>query len=197
MARPRYSASIACAASSTTGCPSESRRSRSLGWPARSTGRIAFVREVTAFSTWAGSILRSSSRTSTNTGHAPAWTTTFAVAGQVIGEVITSSPGAMPSATSARCIAAVPDESAIACRAPVSSASRRSSSAARGPLVSHPLVSVSVTAAISSGPIAGGWKERKVLRLAVRVVTLPGAWRAKSKQAQDVRSPRIGQYAGD
>jgi hypothetical protein len=30
--------------------------------------------------------------------------------------------------------------------------------------VSQPLWRVSVTAAISSGPIAGGWKERKVLR---------------------------------
>ena len=41
---------------------------------------------------------------------------------------------------------------------------RSSSSAARGPLVSHPLRRVSVTASISSCPMAGGWKERKVLR---------------------------------
>ena len=42
---------------------------------------------------------------------------TFAVAGHVIGVVITSSPGPTPSATSARCIAAVPDETASACSA--------------------------------------------------------------------------------
>ena len=46
----------------------------------------------------------------------------------------------------------------------MTSAKRCSSSSARGPLVSQPL-RVSVTAAISSSPMAGGWKERKVLRL--------------------------------
>src|SRR5712691_1253438 len=39
---------------------------------------------------------------------------------------------------------------------------RRSSSAARGPVVSQPERSVSVTAAISSSPIAGGWKPSSV-----------------------------------
>src|SRR5450432_4001335 len=43
---------------------------------------------------------------------------------------------------------------------------RASSSAARGPVVSQPERSVSVTASISSSPIAGGWKDRKVSRLA-------------------------------
>ena len=38
-------------------------------------------------------MFRSPSRTSAKTGVAPAWTITFAVAGQVIGVVITSSPG--------------------------------------------------------------------------------------------------------
>src|SRR5712691_4880479 len=41
---------------------------------------------------------------------------------------------------------------------------RRSSSAARGPVVSQPERSVSVTAAISSSPIAGGWKPSIVAR---------------------------------
>jgi hypothetical protein len=59
-------------------------------------------------------------------------------------------------------MAAVPEASATPCLAPASSAIRSSSWAARGPLVSQPLSRVSVTAAISSGPIAGGWKERKV-----------------------------------
>ena len=45
------------------------------------------------------------------------WTITFAVAGQVIGVVITSSPGPIPSATSARCIAAVPEATASTCSA--------------------------------------------------------------------------------
>ena len=54
-------------------------------------------------------MFRSPSRTSAKTGVAPAWTITFAVAGHVIGVVITSSPGPTPSASSARCSAAVPD----------------------------------------------------------------------------------------
>ena len=60
-------------------------------------------------------MLSVSSRTSANTGVAPQWTITFAVAGQVIDVVITSSPGPMPSATSERCRAAVHDETASTC----------------------------------------------------------------------------------
>ena len=92
--------------------------SRSAGWPYRWTGMIAFVRGVTSSATRSGSMFRSESRTSAKTGVAPVWTITFAVAGHVIGVVITSSPGPTPSATSARCIAAVPDETASACFAP-------------------------------------------------------------------------------
>ena len=119
---------------------------------------IAFVRSVTRAAACAGSRLRSASRTSANTGVAPAWTITLPVAGHVIGLVITSSPGPMPSASSERCSAAVPDETARTCRASRYSAIRRSSSSARGPVVSQPERSVSATAAISSSPIAGGWK---------------------------------------
>src|SRR5688572_24956340 len=110
-------------------------------------------------------MLRSSSRTSTKTGVAPAWTITLAVAGQVIGVVITSSPGPTPSASTERCNAAVPDERAIACFAPTYSAKRSPSSAALGPVVSQPERRVSATASISSSPIAGGWKESMVFRL--------------------------------
>src|SRR5438094_1720209 len=112
-------------------------------------------------------MLRPSSRTSTKTGAAPACTMTFAVAGQVIGLVTTSSPGPTPSATSARCSAAVPDARASTCSASRYAAMRRSSSADRGPVVSQPDRSVSATAAISSSPIAGGWKPSMVLRRVV------------------------------
>ena len=54
---------------------------------------IAFVRGVIAASMSVGSMFRSSAFTSTKTGVAPQWTTTFAVAGHVMGVVITSSPG--------------------------------------------------------------------------------------------------------
>src|SRR5439155_22830428 len=108
-----------------------------------------------------------SSRTSAKTGVAPQWTITFAVAGQVIELVTTSSPGPTPSATSERCRAAVPDETASTCLTSRNSRMRASSSAVRGPVVSQPERSVSDTAAISSSVIAGGWNERNVLRRTV------------------------------
>src|SRR3954466_13397862 len=126
---------------------------------------IAFVRGVTLSATDAGSMFSVSSWMSAKTGVAPVWTITFAVAGQVTEVVITSSPGPIPSATSARCMAAVPDATASACSAPAYSAKRRSSSAARGPVVSQPERMASVTAAPSSSPTAGGWKPRNVSRL--------------------------------
>src|SRR4051794_13782311 len=110
-------------------------------------------------------MLRSSSRTSTKTGIAPVCTITFAVAGHVIGVVTTSSPGPTPSATSDRWRAAVPDASARTCSASRNSFMRCSRRAALGPLVSQPERRVSVTAAISSSPIAGGWKPSIVLLL--------------------------------
>ena len=78
--------------------------------------------------------------------------------------MITSSPAPIPSATSARCIAAVPDATASTCFASRYSAIRSSSSAARGPVVSQPERSASATASISSSPIEGGWKPSWVSR---------------------------------
>src|SRR5262245_43226748 len=131
--------------------------SSSAGWPARSTGTIAFVFSVTSWATCSASMFRSESRTSAKTGVAPAWTMTFAVAGQVMGVVITSSPGPTPTASSARWSAAVPEATASTCSAWTYSAKHRSSSVARGPVVSQPERRVSATASISSSPIAGGW----------------------------------------
>src|SRR6185312_5702183 len=65
----------------------------------------------------------------------------------------------------ARCMAAVPDETASACLAPTYAANRSSSSAARGPVVSQPERIASAAAATSSSPTAGGWKPRRVSRL--------------------------------
>src|SRR5215218_7187442 len=137
----------------------------SHGWPAKCTGISAFVLSVTSSATWAGSMFRSDSRTSAKTGVAPAWTMTFAVAGHVIVLVITSSPGPTPRASSERWSAAVPEATASTCSAPTYSANRCSSSAVLGPVVSQPERSVSETAAISSSPIAGGWKPSMVVRL--------------------------------
>ena len=106
-----------------------------------------------------------SSRTSAKIGVAPQWTITFALAGQVIELVITSSPGPTPSATSERWSAAVHDETASTWLASRYSRIRASSSAVRGPVVSHPERRVAATASISASEIAGGWNERKDDRL--------------------------------
>src|SRR5256885_1075402 len=121
-------------------------------------------------------MLRSPSSTSTKTGVAPLCRITFTVAGQVIVVVTTSSPGPTPSATSARWRAAVPDASASTCSASRYSLIRRSSSAARGPVVSQPERSVSATAAISSSPTAGGWKPSIVSRRAETSCIAPAAY---------------------
>ena len=118
---------------------------------------IAFVRSVTAAATSAGSMFRSPSRTSTKTGVAPEWTITFAVAGQVIGVVITSSP-----ARSER------DQREVH----RGRAGRDCEDVLRLQVLGHPLLEQrrtrpgrqpagaerSATASISSSPIAGGWK---------------------------------------
>ncbi len=131
-------------------------------------------------------MFRSSAFTSTKTGVAPQWTTTFAVAGHVIGVVITSSPGPMSAARRARWSAAVPDASVTACLAPTYSAKRRSSSPARGPVAIQPVWSVSTTASISSGPIAGGWKPSSVSR---RVLVPVGSIGTKRIDAAHVDAP--------
>jgi hypothetical protein len=90
--------------------------------------------------------------------------TTFAVAAKVIGVVTTSSPGPIPSATSAACSPAVHEFSASAAGAPVKQRNSRSNSSVRGPAESHPERSVSVTAAISSSPMLGREKGRNPAR---------------------------------
>ena len=77
----------------------------------------------------------------------------MAVAANVIGVVIASSPGPSPAATAAPCSAAVPELNATAWRAPVASASSASKAGTRGPVVSQSDRSASATAATSSSEI--------------------------------------------
>src|SRR5690606_20220967 len=84
------------------------------------------------------------------TGVAPAWMMAFAVAQNVSGVVMTSSPAPMPAASSDRCSAAVHEFSAIACGAPIHAANAASNAATRGPVVSQPDSSVATTSAISA-----------------------------------------------
>ena len=66
----------------------------------------------------AGSRLQVVGSTSANTGVAPVWMIALAVAQNVSGVVITSSPAPMPAASNDRCSAAVHELSPNACGAP-------------------------------------------------------------------------------
>jgi hypothetical protein len=126
----------------------------SHGSPAICTGMIAFVRPVIRLAISSGSMLPSHP-ISASTGVAPTCKIVCTVAQNVIGVVMTSSPGPMPSAASATCNPAVAELTATACGPPVYSWKSRSKRAVRGPVVSHPDLSVSTTSLISSSPIEG------------------------------------------
>src|SRR5262245_21435837 len=85
----------------------------------------------------------------------------------VRGVVITSSPGPMPSATSARWRPEVAEFTANAYGARTYSPNSRSNLAVFGPVVSQPDCNVSITSSISSFPIAGRLKgvNESMLRL--------------------------------
>ena len=152
-----------------------SRRAMSHGRPARCTGTIARVRGVIAASTACGSMFIVRRSTSTNTGRAPQCSTTFAVAGNVRGEVITSSPGATPITSRARCRAAVQELRPTACRAPTYAANRSSNSRVFGPVPSHPDASVSSTSATSSSPMRGVPNARNLSRTVWSLPACPPA----------------------
>ena len=79
---------------------------------------MAFVRGVTAASMSAGSMQAVSRSTSTSTGLAPVNTITLAVTTIVKSGMMTSSPGPMPSTSSAMCRPVVPFEQAMPWRVP-------------------------------------------------------------------------------
>jgi len=104
---------------------------------------------------------------STSTGVAPTCSITFTHAANVYVDVMTSAPGPIPSAASARCNAPVAEFTASPCCAPASAATRRASSCARGPVVIQPDSSVSMTRRFSASPIHGTASGRKRARTGV------------------------------
>ncbi len=86
----------------------------SHGRPAKCTGSSAAVRGVIAAATAAGSRFIVSGSTSASTGVAPVCKIALTVAQNVIGVVITSSPGPTPESTNARCSPAVQELSPTA-----------------------------------------------------------------------------------
>ena len=97
---------------------------------------------------------------STNTGRAPARTTTLAVATQDSGVVMTSSPGFTPASSSASSSAPVPETSARTGRPPKYADSCASKAFTCGPLVIQPERSTSTTPAMVSSSMSGRVKGR-------------------------------------
>ena len=83
--------------------------------PYRCTGMMPTVREVTAASIFAGSMLRVRGSQSTNTALAPTNQIASAVAKNVLAVVMISSPGLTPSARNTSHSASVPELSPTAC----------------------------------------------------------------------------------
>ena len=92
---------------------------------------------------------------STNTGFARSNRIELADATNENGDVITSSPSETPTARSARCNAAVPDETADANGAPTRAANACSNAGTRGPSERCRERSTSSTACSSSSPMTG------------------------------------------
>src|SRR5215813_1885255 len=116
---------------------------------------MAFVLDVIAFSIWSESIFNVSGWQSTNTGVALKYTTTSAVAVKVIVGTITSSPSLIPTASSARWRAAVPELTAIEWLHPKYLENSSSNLLTLGPVVSQPERRVSTTDSISASPSWG------------------------------------------
>ncbi|TXT21923.1 MAG: hypothetical protein FD138_3921 [Planctomycetota bacterium] len=111
---------------------------------------IAFVRGVIAASTASGSTLNVTGSMSTNTGFAPSRQIELAVAKNVNGLVMTSSPGPTPSAIRARISASVPDAQPIAERESQYFAISVSSSVTSSPRMNFCSASTRPTAAVTS-----------------------------------------------
>src|ERR1019366_10426585 len=98
---------------------------------------IALVREESFRETSCGSRFSVSSQTSAKTGIAPWYKIQLAVAQNVMGVVIASSPGPNPAANATPCNAAVPELKLTANLAPTHSANASSNSSIFGPVVSQ------------------------------------------------------------
>jgi hypothetical protein len=115
----------------------------------------ALVFGVTAAAIFAGSMLRVAGSTSANTGVAPTSRITLAVATQVSGVVMTSSPGPTPASRRATSSVAVPELKARTVRPPQWAESAASKACTFGPLVIQPERSTSPTAAMVASSMLG------------------------------------------
>ena len=126
---------------------------------------IAAVRAVIAASRRSRSRLRVRACTSTNTGVAPTASATFALATQLSGDVITSSPGPMPQTRSASSNAAVPELTSLTGRPPKRADKAASNCWHLGPVVIQPERSTAATSLIVASSIEGRVKGRNAAEL--------------------------------
>src|SRR5712692_8735824 len=145
---------------------------------------------LTASSTRSGSMLSVPGSTSTSRGRAPTCSITWTVEQKVIGVVITTSPGPMPSAARPTCMAPVQELNASAAGADTKLAKSLSKRLALGPVVIQPERSVSTTSAISSSPMEGGEKGRNVLRVSLLQQSQVMGAQDWNRCQQRVQSPR-------
>ena len=155
-------APMVCAASSIIGIDGSSRRISSIGaiCPNRSTGMTALVRGVTAAATRSGRMLNVLGSISTNTGVAPTLWMVPAVAKNVKGLVITSSPGPMSSALSASNSASVPLAHPTANFVFDSPATAHSSSATGAPRMKAWSSTTGIIAATTASRMTACWARR-------------------------------------
>ena len=141
-------ASMAWALSSMTFNPCFSAMAQMAGmsahWPYRCTGTISFVLGVIAASISFGSMHLVWGSQSTKTTVAPTIQAASAVAKKVLGCVMTSSPGPMPSAIMVSQSASVPLPTPMACFMPVKAANSFSNFSSIGPITYLPLISTSL-----------------------------------------------------
>ena len=150
-----------CAASSITRRPCSLAKARigsiSAHWPKRCTGMMAFVLAVIfAFASFT-SMLKQIGQMSVKTGTPPSRETAPAVAKKVKAGQSTSSPGCKSIAMSASSSASVPEETEMACFAPVMAATSFSNCSISGPMMKRPCCSTRVKAAWSSGSSGRFW----------------------------------------
>src|SRR5471032_286359 len=134
---------------------------------------MALVRGVMAAATCSRSIARVIKSQSTKTGCAPTLTIIFMVEKKLCVEVMTSSPGPTPQASSASSMAPVAEVRLRVGRPPKVCDSACSNSCTRGPLAIQPLRMVSAMADIASSEMLGWEKLRAGTDSPLLIVTTP------------------------
>src|SRR6267378_6470148 len=126
--------------------------------PYKWTGKITLVRSVSLLATECGSKFSVHGSTSAKTTFAPSAAAAFAVEIQLIGVVMTSSPGWTPAAIKAKERPAVAEDTAKPYSVPQYAANSRSNCCTLAPQEGALAFITSSTAAFSSSPYVEPWE---------------------------------------